>query len=505
MPLTPSQAQDAAVRLMRSWSLDIERVERIDRYLRGDQEPPYQPRVPNDEYRKLVSRARSNWLPLVVSAQAQALYVEGYRSSGADANAAPWDAWQANGLDRRQSQVYRSALGYGSAFVTVLPGDTAARIRGVSPRRMWAEYEDPAEDDWPLYAVQTAKPPRGLTTTPDGRWRVRVLDEVNVYELMMSGLGSVPELLTQAEHGQGVCPVVRFTDGLDLDGRARGQVEPLMPLQDRINQTAFDLLLAQTYGAFKVRTVSGASLPEGEDGTAAALQLAVNRMLTAPDPDTKFGTLDETPLGGYIESLDTAVRHLAAISQTPPHHLLGQMANLSAEALAAAEAGLTRKVEEHKHSFGESWEQVLRLAALAQGDAASAADESAQVVWRDTESRSLAQTADALGKLATQLGIPVQALWERIPGVTQTDVTRWAQLAAAADPMARLDGLLDAPPALDPAELKQRADAMGVLIRAGVEPTAAAQQAGLDGMAFTGAVPSSLRLPQGDAAALEQQ
>lgn len=52
--------------------------------------------------------------------------------------------------------------------------------------------------------------------------------------------------------------------------------------------------------------------------------------------------------------------------------------------------------------------------------------------------------------------------------------------------------------------MKDQADALGVLIRAGVEPESAAAQAGLSGVEFTGAVPVSLRLPETDAANLEQ-
>lgn len=47
------------------------------------------------------------------------------------------------------------------------------------------------------------------------------------------------------------------------------------------------------------------------------------------------------------------------------------------------------------------------------------------------------------------------------------------------------------------------ADAMGVLIRSGVDPDAAARTVGLGDIEFTGAVPVSLRLPEGDAARLE--
>jgi HPt (histidine-containing phosphotransfer) domain-containing protein len=118
------------------------------------------------------------------------------------------------------------------------------------------------------------------------------------------------------------------------------------------------------------------------------------------------------------------------VTQTPAHELLGSLANLSAEALAAARASLSAKVEERKHSFGESWEQTLRLAAHINGDADAARDFQSQVRWKDTEIRSLAQAADALGKLATMLGVPVELLWEKIPSWTQQDVERAKALAA---------------------------------------------------------------------------
>jgi hypothetical protein len=54
------------------------------------------------------------------------------------------------------------------------------------------------------------------------------------------------------------------------------------------------------------------------------------------------------------------------------------------------------------------------------------------------ESRSLAQAADALGKLADQLGIPKRGLWKRVPGVTQTEYEDWEQMAEEDDSVGQL-------------------------------------------------------------------
>ena len=51
--------------------------------------------------------------------------------------------------------------------------------------------------------------------------------------------------------------------------------------------------------------------------------------------------------------------------------------------------------------------------------------------------------------------------------------------------------------------MKARFDALGVAIRAGVDPQDAANRVGMPGITFTGAVPVSLRVPESAASKLE--
>ena len=57
----------------------------------------------------------------------------------------------------------------------------------------------------------------------------------------------------------------------------------------------------------------------------------------------------------------------------------------------------------------------------------------------------------------------------------------------------------------DATELKSQFDALGVAIRAGVDPADAATRLGLGGIRFTGAVPVNLRMPESDATDLEER
>jgi hypothetical protein len=446
---------------------DEDRLQRIDDYLQGDHDDPYMPRLADDEYKLLAKRSISNWLPLLVGTPAQALYVDGIRTgTGAntalDSDSAAWKHWQGSRLDARQLAVHRGALTYGHSFtLTEKLKNGKIRTKGLSALRTTAVYEDAANDDTPFAALTVTAWPKG-----DSWGKARMFDAKFEYVVRFKSYGQADgELLvgTGVAHGASECPVTRFAAYVDLEGRTLGVIEPMIALQNRINQTVFDLLVAQTYGSFKVRTVTGMAPPVQRDAESGEPVLDENgnpqpipinhnakRFLFAEDPEVKFGSLDETPLGGYIESIDMSIRHLAAISQTPPHHLLGQIANLSAEALQAAETALSRKIAEFRVAFGESWERVFRLATEMAGEELAEDAYSAEVLWRDMESRSLAQAADALGKLKDQLGIPAKGLWKRVPNVTQTELEDWEKMdlegdapRALAEALTRASGVED--------------------------------------------------------------
>jgi hypothetical protein len=240
-------------------------------------------------------------------------------------------------------------------------------------------------------------------------------DGNRVDPLPFEGLAIDPKKVKVREHGLGVCPVVRFLESFDdLDDGPQGIVYPMLPAQRQLNQTTFGLLMAQHYAAFRQRWVTGMALPEDADGNPVEpWNAAVNRVWQAESPDTRFGDFAETSLDGYLNSRDKALLFIASVRQVPPHTLVvgNSVSNVSAEALAALEAGHQLDIGEHKTAFGEGAEQMLRLGGLVMGDTDTWRDTSAQVVWRDTTPRSQAQVADALGKLAQLLDVPPRALW----------------------------------------------------------------------------------------------
>lgn len=419
-------SQAAVLKLTRDtlypeWTKQRAKLDEIDAALRcEDVESMRLPRRATPEHRALRDLSSTPLLEIVVTTVAQMLFADGFRSPDSASNAAGWETWQANDFDTRQSQIHRAALAYGMSFVSVLPGADAdgprSVMRGVSPRRMLALYQDSAEDDWPMFALR-------VETSGSSRL-LRVYDEEAVYFIQADADGRDLQFIEWRKHDAGVTPIVRYTNMLDLDGRADGEVDRLIPIANRHRKTTYDRLLTQHFNSWKVRTIAGLEKPEA-DVEAQKLKLRQEDLLIADDKDTKFGTLDETPLKPFLEAAQNDLDDLSAVAQVPSTALSGKVANLSADAIAELRAGLSQKAKERQMSFGKSHAQAIRLALQLEGNAAAASDYTARMTWQDMSPRSMSQAVDALGKAAQTLDVPPEHLWHLIPGLTKSDVDEW--------------------------------------------------------------------------------
>lgn len=437
MVMSEVEAVDAAKDVLAARSKAMPRLDLIHCYMRDDPSKllPGLPPDVLDDVRRLARFARVNLLKYIVSARVQHMYARGFSTPDSPDDLEIWRlAWQANKLDARQIGVHRAAQAYGSAYVTVLPGDPAPVIRGYSPREMTVlpDQDDP-DAEWPWLAMHHGR--NGVH---------RLIDDEAVYWLRVDPTGGEVTFLESQPHGvrwQGrpVCPVVTFYDTEDLDDRGRGCVEPFFPLQDQINITTFGLLVAQHYGAFRQRYVIG-WVAESE---AQALKASASRFMQFEDrpEDVKVGEFAQTDLRGYIESREASIRHLATVSQTPVHELMGQFVNLSAEALEAARASHSAVVEECRIVAGESWEQTLNLAAEMMG---LDVDPQAEIVWRDTRVRSLQEAISAWATAVEKFGVPPEEVLTELP-IPRWKAERWRVAMEEQDAMAGLGGMTGEP------------------------------------------------------------
>lgn len=418
-------------------------AETVDGWLRPSTRGFDLPPRSTQEHRALADLSRTPWLRLVVDNVVQALYVDNI--VGADGpDSRLQQMWYGNGLQSAQVSMHRAMIAYGHAYGVAQASEDGGvpRIRFVSPNRMAVTYAN-LGDVYPSAALE-------VLDGPGGRFRLHRPGAYTDLEVDRFVATAAPKVTAEVATGLSFVPVVRFANQVDLDGRVEGEVLPFIPAAARINKTAFDRLLSQHFNSWKVKTATGLELPSvlDEDGqptdavdAAAAermkLKLAQDDVLVG-ETGTTFGTLDATALEPFVTSWRADIEALAAVSQTPTHALTGQMVNLGAEALASARAPLTQKVAERQMTASAAYSHLLRAAGAVAGWDDLADDAMVRVTWQDMEIRSLAQAADALGKMATSLRIPAEGLWPMIPGVEATELQEWRRLAdeeLARDPL----------------------------------------------------------------------
>lgn len=398
-------------------------LDRIDGWLRFKPEPIKARRTKDREVEWLKDISNTPWPRLIIRATAQGMKVEGvYARNRKPEELDPmWAPWDANDMALKAPALHRAMLSYGYAYTLVTPGEPHAVINTLSPRNFIALYADPVEDEYPMFGLRRIMH-RGSVK------HYRVYDEDHVYFLSGDESSGKFDFIDVRAHGMGVCPVVQYSNDLDLEGRTPGEIEPLIPMFARINKTDYDRMLVQHFNSWKIRTATGLDKPTSkQEQDEEKMRLRHDDMLVGGE-DVQFGTLDETSMDPFVKAHDSDIEALAAASQTTTT-AFGKIVNVSAEGLQEARASMRAKTEEKKVAAGAGHVRTLRLSAHAEGRHEDAVDTTVHAKWADMDAMYLAQAVDALGKAATMLGVPPRLLWDRIPGVDFTEAASWAQYA----------------------------------------------------------------------------
>ena len=392
----------------------------IQRHIDGRIVKTWMPSNADAEYKDLLRKAATPWLKYARDAKAQGLVVDGFSDTDT------WvRAWQANGMDGRQTVVNREVVGLGKSYGLSLPtDDRGVLMRPMSALRTYAKFADPWDEypEWVLY--QSAK----STKEPwSGEWVF--VDAARWYRF--TGQPGTPQDVEVSEHGLGFCPVVQLSNTLTSEGSPESSIEPGIPVWKRIVDYTFTLSMDMRYGAFPQKWMAGGDLAKDENGNPM-VNASVDSLLHAEGAGgetARFGSFQSASISDVVAGLEAAKADLSAVLQIPPHYIMSKVINMSAEGIEAAESAYFRDLAERRESLGEGYELWLRTAAAVLGDSRVAQDTTAEIHWMDQRTRSLGQIADAIVKLKT-VGAPDELLFALMPGWTKQDVMEASRAAA---------------------------------------------------------------------------
>lgn len=420
---------------------DAERheLDQIDRWLTGNN-PVDRPAHtdPNAMKSSLRSLARTPMLRQIVEQLAQQLVLESVSvTSGDDAAARRmWSPWENNGLPTRQGALYEAAIGYGSAYGLVLPGITpdgrdrvlsprqdAALATFLSPRQMYVVPSSDPFDEWPMY---------GLWRIPQsGRSAVYRLIEAEGQHFLSESEGKLEYIEFRPWQGLDVTPIITYQNHGNLAGESAGEVKRNEIVAKRYDKTTHDRLLIQHNNSWRILAATGLDDPgSADEQERLKAKLRHDDVLLGGD-GVDYKTLPETTLDSILKAAEADQETLSAMAQVTIWSLnSSKLINLSADALTEARSLNRMKIMALQRSMGRSHANLMRLAAFIEGRDQDAANFSLVMEWENVEAQALSGIADALSKLK-DLDIPLEALWEMIPGVSKRKIDQWKTWAAA--------------------------------------------------------------------------
>jgi hypothetical protein len=452
---TPGSPAWWLLRLGQRLTADLNRLETLDAYWRGDHPLPFGNRKMREAYRRFQQQSKTNFCKLVAESVTERLKVTGFRTGGDGSDTLDkqaWGWWQDNHLDADSGMVHRAAIVMSRAYVIVGENPDQAGhplVTGEDPRQVIHE-SDPVNRRRRLAALKT-------WWDEIGTRQLAVLylpESIHYYRGKIQTEATAgpwtPEQWepddTDFDNGQventlGEVPVVPFLNCPDLRGNTLGEFEDVTPVQDRINTEVLDRMVVSTMQAYRQRWATGVDLSDENGNPQGGFDPGADMLWNVTDEQARFGEFQPADLTQMLKAVEADVQHLAAITRTPPHYLLGSMINLSGDALGAAETGLTSKVTERATEFGESWEMVYQLAGKIQG---TEIPSDCEVIWQNPQFRTLTEMAAANVQLVTA-GVPWRTRMALLD-FTPSQIDRM-QTERAADAM--LNAIL-APPSLTP-------------------------------------------------------
>jgi Phage portal protein, SPP1 Gp6-like len=246
----------------------------------------------------------------------------------------------------------------------------------------------------------------------------------------------------------GVNPMVEFPNRPMLGRGPVSDIDGTIAMQDAANLMWAYLFGAADFASLPGRVVMGQEPPKvpvldangqqvGEKPVDQEL-LTKGRMLWLTGNDTKIGQYEAAKLDVFTGVIDVMVKHIAAQTKTPINYM-GALSNVNGETLDGLRDPLYMKVRDgHRHLTAPTRAVFRRLALVRDLPVVAEACRTAQILWRNPETATDAQTSDAALK-DRQVGWSAAGILERRYGMSQPEIARELarRQAEAEDPLAQ--------------------------------------------------------------------
>jgi hypothetical protein len=444
---------------LKNFRISSDRYRKAERYYKGDHDLAFATEKFKNAFGSMFREFALNLCPAVCDAVRDKLKVREFRveQGGGALSTDAWRIWQTNRMGRRSGEVHKEAVKNGDAYVIVWPNArgevtiypnkagmcTAVYDEETPGRVLWAAkhwrmpdkrvrlnlfYPDRIEKYISKAASENTLPdakeftPYGAVPSPKSK--VRSMEGSK--SLRAAGDTAAGPAALQQEGSSiipnpyGIVPVFHFANNADIGAAGQSELEAAMPVQDALNKSVLDMLVAMEFASYRQRWAAGIEIEYGEDGQPIPpFKAGVDHLWITENQDAKFGDFEAANLEQFLKVKDSFRMDMACVTGTPMYYFMQVSGDFpSGEALKKAESRFIAKVRDRQESFGQVWEDVMAFALMLEGktDARLFAD------WEDPAPLSEKEKLENIA-VKKELGLSeAQALIEA--GYGEVDVER---------------------------------------------------------------------------------
>jgi hypothetical protein len=320
--------------------------------------------------------------------------------------------WNRNRLALRSGEIHKEVLKNGDAYLIVWPGvdgNAAAYPNRAANVTVAYDEELPGRVVWAAKYWQSGdKFIRLNLFYPD---RIETFRSENESEVLLLPEPGSFRRTGEVANPYGVVPVFHFANNADIGQPGSSELDQAIPVQDGLNKSVLDMLVAMEYSAYRQRWAAGIELDQDENGEyKAPFHAGLDHLWIASNPDARFGDLGTADLEQFLKVKESFRIDIACVTGTPLHYLQPSTKGFpSGESLRKAESRFLAKVRDRQESFGQTWADAVAFAyRIETGDSVSLVTE-----WEDAAAVSLRERLENI-LLKTKIGLPARRALEEI-------------------------------------------------------------------------------------------
>jgi hypothetical protein len=278
--------------------------------------------------------------------------------------------------------VHKEVLRAGDAYVIVWPDASGrATLFPNHAANITVEYDDEGTGNI-LWAAK-------WWAMRDKRVRVNLFypDRVERYvskqesEIVVSDARSFLPFDADLANPFGVVPVFHFANNADVGDLGRSELEAAIPIQDGLNKSVLDMLVAMEFSAYRQRWAAGIEIDfDGDGNKLAPFKAGVEHLWIAENPQATFGDFAASDLEQFLKVKDSFRIDIASVTGTPLHYFVQESTGFaSGVSLQQNETRFNAKVRDRQSAFGQVWEDAMKFALQIEG----VTDIDVAIQWED--------------------------------------------------------------------------------------------------------------------------